>query len=67
MRKSLGICPQHDILFEKLTVEEHLQFFAKVSLLLNKTKNHVTSLFSPSHAAMKTTHFSATLVEGDNK
>lgn len=28
VRDSLGICPQYDILFEKLTVEEHLKFFA---------------------------------------
>ncbi|GAB1602809.1 ATP-binding cassette sub-family A member 3-like [Argonauta hians] len=28
VRSSLGICPQHDILFEMLTVKEHLEFFA---------------------------------------
>ncbi|KAG1667013.1 ATP-binding cassette sub-family A member 17 [Nymphon striatum] len=27
VRKSLGFCPQHDILFDELTVEEHLQFY----------------------------------------
>lgn len=26
----LGICPQHNILFDSLTVEEHLWFFAKL-------------------------------------
>lgn len=31
VRKSLGLCPQHDILYDTLTVEEHLTFFAKVS------------------------------------
>ena len=25
-----GICPQHNVLFEKLTVEEHLWFFAQL-------------------------------------
>ena len=30
VRSSLGLCPQHDILFDNLTVEEHLYFFAKV-------------------------------------
>ncbi|XP_070581084.1 phospholipid-transporting ATPase ABCA3-like isoform X2 [Ptychodera flava] len=30
VRSSLGLCPQHDILFDKLTVEEHLYFFAKL-------------------------------------
>jgi ABC-type transport system involved in cytochrome bd biosynthesis fused ATPase/permease subunit len=27
-RKSLGVCPQHDVLFEYLTVKEHLELFA---------------------------------------
>ncbi len=26
----MGWCPQHNVLFEKLTVEEHLWFFAKL-------------------------------------
>ena len=30
VRKTLGLCPQHNILFDQLTVEEHLRFFAKV-------------------------------------
>lgn len=31
VRKNLGLCPQHNILFDLLTVEEHLKFFAQVS------------------------------------
>ncbi len=31
VRSSLGICPQHDVLFDTLTVDEHLRFFAEVS------------------------------------
>ena len=27
VRKFMGVCPQHDVLFELLTVEEHLSFF----------------------------------------
>ena len=27
-RKKLGICPQHDVHFEDLTVEEHLKMFS---------------------------------------
>lgn len=30
VRSSLGLCPQHDVLFDRLTVEEHLWFFAKL-------------------------------------
>jgi ATP-binding cassette subfamily A (ABC1) protein 3 len=27
VRKLMGVCPQHDVLFELLTTEEHLSFF----------------------------------------
>ncbi|OXA56781.1 ATP-binding cassette sub-family A member 3 [Folsomia candida] len=27
IRRSLGICPQHNVLFDELTVSEHLEFF----------------------------------------
>jgi ABC-type multidrug transport system ATPase subunit len=30
VRKMLGVCPQHDILFVGLTVLEHLKFFAAI-------------------------------------
>ncbi|CAG5136420.1 unnamed protein product, partial [Candidula unifasciata] len=29
VRKSLSLCPQHNILFDVLTVKEHLWFFAR--------------------------------------
>jgi ATP-binding cassette subfamily A (ABC1) protein 3 len=29
-QRSLGICPQHDVLFDTLTVEEHLRFFCRL-------------------------------------
>ena len=32
VRRSLGLCPQHNILFDTLTVKEHLEFFAQVYL-----------------------------------
>jgi len=30
VRGSLGLCPQHDVLFDELTVEEHIRFFSLV-------------------------------------
>ncbi|XP_022089306.1 ATP-binding cassette sub-family A member 3-like [Acanthaster planci] len=30
VRCSLGLCPQHDVLFDRMTVREHLYFFAKL-------------------------------------
>lgn len=34
VRSSLGLCPQHNVLFDDLTVKEHLVFFTKVLLVL---------------------------------
>lgn len=30
VRESLGLCPQHNVLFDTLTVSEHLWFFARL-------------------------------------
>lgn len=30
VRYSLGVCPQHDVLFENLTVREHIIFFSQL-------------------------------------
>ncbi|XP_012935434.1 ATP-binding cassette sub-family A member 2 [Aplysia californica] len=30
IRQSLGMCPQHNVLFDQFTVEEHLWFYAKL-------------------------------------
>jgi len=30
VRTSLGICPQFDVLFDEMTVEEHLRFFCQL-------------------------------------
>lgn len=29
-RRGIGLCPQHNVIFDDLTVEEHLQFFAEI-------------------------------------
>lgn len=34
VRHDLGLCPQHNMLFDKLTVGEHLIFFARVSVMM---------------------------------
>ncbi|XP_078319655.1 phospholipid-transporting ATPase ABCA1-like isoform X1 [Crassostrea virginica] len=36
IRRSLGMCPQHNVLFDGLTVEEHLWFFARLRGLENE-------------------------------
>ena len=30
IRQNLGMCPQHNVLFDKLSVEEHLWFYSKL-------------------------------------
>ena len=30
IRKSLGVCPQHNVLFKRLTVREHLELFCRL-------------------------------------
>ena len=32
VRQSLGLCPQHNVLFDRLTVREHLNFFARLKV-----------------------------------
>ncbi|KAM6155645.1 ATP-binding cassette sub-family A member 17-like [Rhynchocyon petersi] len=45
IRKSLGWCPQHDILFDNLTVAEHLYFYAQLKgLSLQKCQEEVRQM-----------------------
>jgi ATP-binding cassette subfamily A (ABC1) protein 4 len=30
VRQSMGICPQHNVLFHELTVREHIRFFNNI-------------------------------------
>lgn len=41
IRRSLGICPQHNILFDRLTVSEHLGFFLRLKVQLGSTPSLV--------------------------
>eukprot|EP00040_Diaphanoeca_grandis_P001266 m.17961 g.17961 ORF g.17961 m.17961 type:complete len:1760 (+) comp11765_c0_seq1:218-5497(+) len=44
-QKSLGICPQHDVLFDTLTVSEHLMFFCRLKGIPQKdVPGHVNSM-----------------------
>ena len=35
VRESIGLCPQHDILFDDLTVREHIEFYSRLKGLHN--------------------------------
>ncbi|CAH0482415.1 unnamed protein product [Peronospora belbahrii] len=43
IRESLGLCFQHDVLFEELTVEEHLLFFGRIK---GYTKNELDDVIT---------------------
>lgn len=47
-RKSLGICPQHNVLFPDLTVAEHIIFYSRLKGVpkteLEKEVNHFVKL-----------------------
>nr|XP_006815639.1 PREDICTED: ATP-binding cassette sub-family A member 1-like [Saccoglossus kowalevskii] len=45
IRESLGLCPQHNILFDRLTVSEHLTFFlALKGIIGEESKEHIESM-----------------------
>jgi ATP-binding cassette, subfamily A (ABC1), member 3 len=47
VHSSLGICPQFDVLFDILTVEEHLQFFCKLkNYNESDTKSEITRIIN---------------------
>lgn len=35
IRQMIGYCPQQDILFDELTVKEHLEFFCELKQYIN--------------------------------
>lgn len=42
VRKLIGYCPQHDCIFDTMTVEEHLEYYAKIKgIRKNKIKQLV--------------------------
>ena len=41
IRQSLGLCPQHNVLYDRLTVREHLNFFARLKVV---KQNHFVVL-----------------------
>ncbi|XP_058835899.1 phospholipid-transporting ATPase ABCA3-like [Topomyia yanbarensis] len=45
VRNSLGICPQHNVLFDELTVSEHIEFFARLKGVSAKGIKHEVKHF----------------------
>ncbi|KAK6165163.1 hypothetical protein SNE40_023607 [Patella caerulea] len=65
VRSSLGLCPQHDILFDNLTVEEHLIFFAKLKgVESSKVKSEVEEMLQSINLLPKRNSLSGQLSGG---
>ena len=44
IRKVMGVCPQHDILWDELTAEEHLLLFSKLKGIVDTKKEIIDRL-----------------------
>jgi ATP-binding cassette, subfamily A (ABC1), member 3 len=65
VRGSLGLCPQHNILFDELTVKEHIEFYARLKgLAKNKINAEVVKYVSLLNLENKTNAQSRTLSGG---
>lgn len=40
VRNSLGLCPQHNIIFDEMTVAEHIYFFSRLKGMRGSDINH---------------------------
>jgi ABC-type multidrug transport system ATPase subunit len=68
IRRSMGVCPQHDVLFENLTVEEHILFFSQLKgYSLAQARQEVEDLAPKFHLEERKHHFSHELSGGQRR
>ena len=68
IRKFMGVCPQHDILFENLTVKEHLEMFATFKGMKSEDiDKEVKKLIEDVDLVEKTDYLSSTLSGGQKR
>ena len=46
IRQSIGVCPQHNVLFDEMTVDEHLWFYARLKGNTVSRNNLLCPLYS---------------------
>ncbi len=67
-RKSLGVCPQHDVLFEKLSIEEHIIFFAQLKgKSYEEAKSESDHLIDLFHLEHRRAHLGSELSGGQKR
>ncbi|KAK3103896.1 hypothetical protein FSP39_022745 [Pinctada imbricata] len=68
VRRSLGMCPQHDILFDTMSVENHLQFYARMKGVDSKDlKKEVDEMINTLGLQTKRDALSMTLSGGQKR
>ena len=63
-RKFMGFCPQHNLLFDDLTVYEHLKFFAKLKNELEDHEKEIDNMLEIINLADKKHSLAKTLSGG---
>uniref|UniRef100_A0A3P8V3D5 P-type phospholipid transporter n=1 Tax=Cynoglossus semilaevis TaxID=244447 RepID=A0A3P8V3D5_CYNSE len=65
IRQSLGVCPQHNVLFSMLTVEEHIWFYARLKgLSEEQVKGEIEQILQDTGLPHKRTARTSTLSGG---
>jgi ATP-binding cassette subfamily A (ABC1) protein 3 len=68
VRKRIGVCPQHNILFDLLTVKEHLELYGAIKqVAAAELEAHVTDLISQVGLTEKTNDLSLALSGGQKR
>mmetsp|Transcript_9977 Transcript_9977/g.15165 ORF Transcript_9977/g.15165 Transcript_9977/m.15165 type:complete len:1342 (-) Transcript_9977:10-4035(-) len=68
LRSTLGVCPQHDILFSKLTLKEHIMFFSRLKgksqIAAERDARNLLRVF---HLVDRATHLGSELSGGQKR
>ncbi|CAD8078613.1 unnamed protein product [Paramecium primaurelia] len=68
LRKIMGVCPQHDILFDNLTVKEHLELFAQFKgIKSSEIQDQITKIIADVDLTDKTDYLSKNLSGGQKR
>ncbi|CAD8082367.1 unnamed protein product [Paramecium sonneborni] len=68
LRKIMGVCPQHDILFDNLTVKEHLELFAQFKgMKSSEVSDQITKIIADVDLTDKTDYLSKNLSGGQKR
>jgi ATP-binding cassette subfamily A (ABC1) protein 3 len=68
VRYSMGVCPQHDVLFEQLTVREHILFFSQLKgYSYAKAEEEARQLTELFHLDVRLDHIGSELSGGQKR